>query len=76
MLRVAIIGAGASGLVAIKECLEYRFEPVCFEKSNDIGGLWRYKPHQCSGDLNISSLKLLKLTEFYLLRTGNVKFSE
>uniref|UniRef100_A0A8C6T6Z3 Flavin-containing monooxygenase n=1 Tax=Neogobius melanostomus TaxID=47308 RepID=A0A8C6T6Z3_9GOBI len=29
--RVAVIGAGSSGL------------PVCFESSNDIGGLWNFK---------------------------------
>ncbi|XP_069823523.1 flavin-containing monooxygenase 5-like isoform X1 [Dendropsophus ebraccatus] len=42
---VAVIGAGASGLVAIKSCLDEGLEPTCFEKSNDIGGLWRYKEH-------------------------------
>uniref|UniRef100_A0A1I7XX52 Flavin-containing monooxygenase n=1 Tax=Steinernema glaseri TaxID=37863 RepID=A0A1I7XX52_9BILA len=49
-MRVAVIGAGASGLPAIKTALEHKFEVVCFEKSNDIGGLWRYKPHQCDGE--------------------------
>lgn len=48
-MKVGIIGAGASGLPAIKTCLEYGFEPVCFEKTNDIGGLWRFKPSQCDG---------------------------
>ncbi|XP_018425984.1 PREDICTED: dimethylaniline monooxygenase [N-oxide-forming] 5-like [Nanorana parkeri] len=40
---VAVIGAGASGLTAIKCCLDEGLEPTCFEKSDDIGGLWRYK---------------------------------
>ncbi|XP_077309143.1 dimethylaniline monooxygenase [N-oxide-forming] 2-like isoform X2 [Lithobates pipiens] len=40
--RVAVIGAGCSGLTAIKSCLEEGHEPICFEKSHDIGGLWRY----------------------------------
>ncbi|XP_075689439.1 dimethylaniline monooxygenase [N-oxide-forming] 2-like isoform X2 [Rhinoderma darwinii] len=39
---VAIIGAGCSGLTAIKCCLEEGLNPTCFEKSDDIGGLWRY----------------------------------
>ena len=42
-LRVLVVGAGASGLPAIKTALEYGFSVVCMEKSNDIGGLWRYK---------------------------------
>ncbi|XP_071983185.1 flavin-containing monooxygenase 5-like isoform X2 [Engystomops pustulosus] len=41
--KVAIIGAGASGLPAIKCCLDEGLEPTCFERSDDIGGLWRFK---------------------------------
>ncbi|KAJ7332822.1 hypothetical protein JRQ81_015002 [Phrynocephalus forsythii] len=40
--RVAIIGAGVSGLTSIKCCLDEGLEPTCFEKSDDIGGLWRF----------------------------------
>ena len=40
--RIAIIGAGASGLTAIKCCLDEGLEPVCFEKTKEIGGLWNY----------------------------------
>ncbi|XP_073499100.1 flavin-containing monooxygenase 5-like isoform X2 [Phyllobates terribilis] len=43
MNTVAVIGAGASGLAAIKCCLDEGLKPTCFEKSEDIGGLWRYK---------------------------------
>uniref|UniRef100_A0A667HNT3 Flavin-containing monooxygenase n=1 Tax=Lynx canadensis TaxID=61383 RepID=A0A667HNT3_LYNCA len=41
--RIAVIGAGVSGLGAIKICLEEGLEPTCFEGTNDIGGLWRYQ---------------------------------
>lgn len=41
-MRVAVVGAGVSGLTAIKCCLEEGLEPTCFEQSRDIGGLWRY----------------------------------
>ncbi|XP_074078097.1 dimethylaniline monooxygenase [N-oxide-forming] 4-like [Macrotis lagotis] len=40
--RVAVIGAGVSGLTSIKCCLEEGLEPTCFERSDDIGGLWKY----------------------------------
>uniref|UniRef100_A0A8C9LC42 Flavin-containing monooxygenase n=1 Tax=Pavo cristatus TaxID=9049 RepID=A0A8C9LC42_PAVCR len=40
--QVAVIGAGASGLVATKCCLDEGLEPTCFERSEDIGGLWRF----------------------------------
>ncbi|XP_028977648.1 dimethylaniline monooxygenase [N-oxide-forming] 5 isoform X2 [Esox lucius] len=41
--RVCVIGGGSSGLTSIKSCLEEGLEPICFESSDDIGGLWRFK---------------------------------
>lgn len=41
--KAAIIGAGPSGLAAIKACLDENVVPVCFESSDDLGGLWRFK---------------------------------
>ncbi|XP_067658560.1 flavin-containing monooxygenase 5-like [Haliotis asinina] len=40
--RVLIVGAGISGLGAIKSCLEEGLEPVCLEQFDDIGGIWYY----------------------------------
>ena len=40
--KIAVIGAGCSGLAAVKQCLEDGLEPVCFEKEADLGGLWNY----------------------------------
>ncbi|XP_058512261.1 flavin-containing monooxygenase 5-like [Ochotona princeps] len=51
--KIAVIGAGVSGLGAIKCCLEEGLEPVCFEKSNDIGGLWKYKQTTENGSIGI-----------------------
>ena len=42
MKTVAVLGAGASGLAAIKCCLDEGLEPTCFERTNYIGGLWHY----------------------------------
>ncbi|XP_062989555.1 flavin-containing monooxygenase 1 [Elgaria multicarinata webbii] len=39
---VAIVGAGVSGLASIKGCLDEGLQPTCFERSDDIGGVWRY----------------------------------
>ncbi|XP_034369257.1 flavin-containing monooxygenase 5-like isoform X2 [Arvicanthis niloticus] len=41
--RIAVIGAGISGLGAIKCCLDEDLEPTCFERSDDIGGLWKFQ---------------------------------
>lgn len=43
--RVCIIGAGVSGLPAIKSCLEENLNVICFEKTSQIGGLWNYRPN-------------------------------
>jgi dimethylaniline monooxygenase (N-oxide forming) len=40
--RVAVIGAGPSGLVAVKELLEEGHEPTCFERAPGPGGVFRY----------------------------------
>ena len=42
-LKVAIIGAGVSGLAATKICLEEGLVPTCFEQGDNIGGLWNYR---------------------------------
>uniref|UniRef100_A0AC35UFK5 Flavin-containing monooxygenase n=1 Tax=Rhabditophanes sp. KR3021 TaxID=114890 RepID=A0AC35UFK5_9BILA len=44
--NVLIIGSGASGLPACRHALLNNFNPTVFESSEDIGGLWRYKPNQ------------------------------
>ena len=38
--RVAVIGAGPSGLAAAKHALEAGFEPTVFEASDALGGQW------------------------------------
>lgn len=40
--RVCVIGAGVSGLVAAKTCLEEGLDPVCLERSNEIGEIINY----------------------------------
>src|SRR5258706_4371647 len=40
--RVAVIGAGVSGLAAAKCLLDEGLEPVVFEQKSEIGGLWNY----------------------------------
>ncbi|KAM7293483.1 flavin-containing monooxygenase 5 [Ixodes scapularis] len=46
-LRVAVIGAGPSGLTAAKTCLESGLDPVVFEQSDDLGGLWYFDEKVC-----------------------------
>ncbi|XP_053325288.1 flavin-containing monooxygenase 5-like [Spea bombifrons] len=50
---ICVIGAGSSGLTAIKCCLDEGLEPICFERSEDIGGLWRFKENPEDGRASI-----------------------
>ena len=49
--RVAVIGAGPSGLCSIKAALEQDFEVVCFESSKSVGGLWNYNQRKGSSSI-------------------------
>ncbi|NXV13491.1 FMO4 monooxygenase, partial [Cepphus grylle] len=51
--RVAVIGAGVGGLVSIKCCLDEGLEPTCFERSEDIGGIWRYTDSMDGGRVSV-----------------------
>ena len=42
--KIAVIGAGATGMTATKACLEQGFNVTVYEKTNYTGGLWRYQP--------------------------------
>ena len=43
-LKVAVIGAGVSGLTAARELKRESHQVVVFEKSNQLGGTWAYDP--------------------------------
>ncbi|XP_004626970.1 dimethylaniline monooxygenase [N-oxide-forming] 4 [Octodon degus] len=47
--RVAVIGAGVSGLSSIKCCLDEELEPTCFERSDNFGGLWKFSEDSKDG---------------------------
>src|SRR5688572_18858025 len=68
MKKIAVIGAAASGLPAIKCCLGDGLQPVCFERTDDIGGLWNWKETPTDGQSTVMKSTIInssKETSFY-----------
>lgn len=41
-MKVAVLGAGASGLISAKKLLDQGLTPTVYEKNADLGGNWRF----------------------------------
>ncbi|MED6205301.1 hypothetical protein PIB30_016486 [Stylosanthes scabra] len=52
-VKVAVIGAGVSGLVAARELTRERHNVVVFEKNTRLGGTWLYTPETDSDPLSL-----------------------
>ena len=59
---VAVIGAGSSGITALKTFAEQGFDVTCFEASDRIGGNWVFENKNgmsaCYRDLHINTSRL------------------
>jgi dimethylaniline monooxygenase (N-oxide forming) len=57
---VAVIGLGASGLVALKNLKEQGFDVTGFERNSYIGGLWKYSEDGCLSVLKTTLVNISK----------------
>jgi len=73
-MKVAIIGAGASGLTAIKCCLDEGLEPTCYERTNDLGGLWNYRDEAIPGQGSVSKSTVGRLCTIGILHVAHFTF--
>ncbi|XP_048738339.2 flavin-containing monooxygenase 5-like [Ostrea edulis] len=62
-MKVAVIGGGCCGLTSVKACLEYGMEPVCFERTDDICGLWRFTEGNIEGKGSVAKSTLIKTSK-------------
>lgn len=70
-LTVAVIGAGAAGLCAARELLREGHKVVVFEKSDHIGGTWKYDPRTESDPIGNDPTREVVHSSLYLsLRTN------
>ncbi|KAK9143192.1 hypothetical protein Syun_012592 [Stephania yunnanensis] len=69
--KVAVIGAGATGLVAARELRREGHQVVVFERNNRVGGTWVYDPRTESDPLGRDPLRSIVHTSLYdSLRTN------
>ncbi|OVA20189.1 Flavin monooxygenase FMO [Macleaya cordata] len=69
--KVAVIGAGAAGLVASRELRREGHEVVVFERRDRVGGLWVYDPNVESDPLGIDPSRSIVHSSLYdSLRTN------
>ena len=54
--HICVIGAGSSGLTAIKQCRESGFDVTAYELTDTVGGLWRYRPDNKEGVASVMTL--------------------
>ena len=66
MKKVAVIGAGPSGITAIKNFKDQGFEVTAFERCSGVGGNWRYNdPSGHSSVFETTHIISSKYTSYY-----------
>ncbi|KAF3568800.1 hypothetical protein DY000_02012200 [Brassica cretica] len=69
--HVAVIGAGAAGLVAARELRREGHSVVVFERQNQVGGTWIYTDHVEQDPLSIDPTRPIVYSSVYRsLRTN------
>ena len=57
--KIAVIGAGASGIAACKACLEEGLQPTVYEITGFTGGLWRYHDDDSDGIASVTKSTII-----------------
>ena len=70
MRSVAIVGAGAAGLVAAQQMREHGLIPTIFEQSNRVGGVWLYSDQVESDPLGLCPDERLHFSMYKSLRAN------
>ncbi|KAI9115231.1 hypothetical protein K1719_013550 [Acacia pycnantha] len=71
-VKVAVIGAGVSGLVAARELQREGHRVVVFEKSHRLGGTWAYDPRTESDPLGVDPNREIIHSSLYLSMRTNL----
>ena len=69
-MNVAIIGAGAAGLAAARQCHRAGFSCQVFEQSGRVGGIWVYEPRTEDDPLGLAPTQPVFSSLYDSLRTN------
>ena len=79
-MRVCVIGAGPSGLTTVKQLLDEGHDVTCFERNDNIGGIW-YRKGDDKGQMKAYdnlvltiSMKLMSFSDF--MHKGDRTFTD
>jgi dimethylaniline monooxygenase (N-oxide forming) len=61
--RVCVIGAGCSGLTAIRQLRDEGLDVVCYERSDAIGGLWYYQDDVRDGIASVARSTIINTSK-------------
>ncbi|XP_071958177.1 dimethylaniline monooxygenase [N-oxide-forming] 2-like [Antedon mediterranea] len=73
---VGIVGAGVSGITAVKSCLEEGLQPICFERQSGFGGVWYTEDERTKKDLNLTFDSLTTNTSREMMCMSDFPFPE
>ncbi|BFZ22770.1 hypothetical protein BsWGS_25809 [Bradybaena similaris] len=59
-----VVGAGVSGIAALKECKRQGFRTTCYELDSDIGGIWHKKDHSPANTVAIWETLVTNVSKF------------
>lgn len=62
--KICIIGAGPSGLGAIRQCVDEGLDVVCFERTSEVGGLWYYRD-EVNGVASVARSTIINTSKEY-----------
>jgi len=63
--KICVIGAGPSGLAAIRQCMDEDLDVVCFERSCEVGGLWYYRDGVKEGVASVARSTIINTSKEY-----------